>query len=67
MRSATPGAPDAVTAPSSARDQPRQLLGLLLERRHEIRLLAGEAVVQQRLRDPGRARDRGHRELRCFS
>ena len=45
------------------RDQGRQLGRLLLERRDEVGLLAGEVVVQQRLRDPRLAGDRRHREL----
>jgi hypothetical protein len=44
------------------RDAARQLRRLLLERRGEVGLLAGEVVVEQRLRDPGLAGDRRHRE-----
>jgi hypothetical protein len=45
------------------RDERRELLGLLLQRRDEVGLLAREVVVQEGLRDPGLARDRRHRQL----
>ena len=43
--------------------QRRELGRRLLQRRREIRLLAGEVVVEQRLRDAGLAGDPRHREL----
>ena len=44
-------------------DPRAQLLGSPGERGHEVVLLGGEVVVEQRLGDPGRARDLRHRDL----